>query len=116
MQRLIKRANSTSPRMHKEVELSTINGDNNRSKINQANLAFVIAKRLVADLPLVPTNDLIYSIVDDIQVGLYDDLGSLASCDKNWDKWLERTVYILRSQGRLLDYNLNTHKPIMTVK
>lgn len=115
MKRLEKKANFTSPRMHREVELHTINGDNNRSKIEQANMTFVIAKRLIADLPLVPTNDLLYSIVDDIQVGLYDDLGTVETCDKNWDEWLERTLYILRSQGKLLTYDLSS-KPIVSIK
>ena len=113
---LIKKANHTSPLMHKEVELHTLNGDNNRSKIQQANLQFVIAKRLVAGLPLVPTNDLVYSIVDDIQLGLYDDLGDISECDKNWNEWLKRTVYILRAQGRLLSYNSSIGKPLMEEK
>ena len=116
MKRLIKKANDTSPRMHREVELHTIDGNNNRSRIQQANLAFVIAKRLIADLPLVPTNDLIYSIVDDIQVGMYDDLGSLETCDQNWKDWLERTKYILASQGRLLMYDTQLRKPAMRIR
>lgn len=108
--------NNTSKRMHREVELRVVNGDNNRSKIEQANMTFVIAKRIIADLPLVPTNDLIYSIVDDIQVGLYDDLGSIENADKNWSKWLERTKYILQAQGRLLMYDNNIRKPILTIR
>ena len=110
--RLIKKAhdNNFSRRIHKEIELRTINGDNNRSKYEQANMAFVIAKRLIADLPLTPTNDLIYSIVDDIQVGLYDDLGNINNCDNNWQDWLNRTVEILQAQGRLINYNNSISK------
>ena len=113
---LIKKSNHTSPKMHREVELHTIGGDNLRSKFEQANETFVISKRLIADLPLVPTNDLIYSIVDDIQAGLYDDLGPLEKCDKNWDEWLERTVYILKAQGRLVGYNTEIKKPMFETR
>ena len=109
-------ANNTSRRMHREVELHTINGDNNRSKIQQASWAFLIAKRLVADLPITPTNDVIYSIVDDIQVGLYDDLGDIQQCDRNWEQWLQRTKEILQSQGRLVSYDLSLHKAMIEEK
>lgn len=113
---LKKKANHVSPRMHKEVELHAINGDNNRSKVQQANRQFLIAKRLLADLPLVPTNNLVYSIVDDMQVGLYDDLGDIASCDKNWDEWLNRTAELMRAEGYLLSVDARIHKPCMEVK
>lgn len=112
--RLLKKASndgsSFSRRLHKEIELRTINGDNNRSKYEQANMTFVIAKRLIADLPLTPTNDLVYSIVDDIQVGLYDDLGTVNTCDNNWQDWLNRTIEILQAQGRLINYNNSISK------
>jgi len=119
VKRLLKKTahdNNFSKRIHKEIELRTINGDNNRSKYEQANMIFVIAKRLVADLPIVPTNDVIYSIVDDIQVGLYDDLGTIETCDQNWDKWLKRTVEILQAQGRLAAYCTDISKPIIQVR
>lgn len=119
MKRLIKKANhsfSSSKRIHKEIELRTINGDNNRSKYEQANMTFVIAKRLIADLPLTPTNDLIYSVVDDIQVGLYDDLGTIDTCENNWKDWLVRTIEILQAQGRLINYNGTIGKPIAQLR
>lgn len=114
MKRLVAN-NNLSKRIYKEIELRTINGDNNRSKYEQANMTFVIAKRLIADLPLTPTNDLIYSIVDDIQVGLYDDLGTIETCEKNWSDWLKRTIEILQAQGRLVVYNNVIEKPIIQV-
>ena len=108
--------NNFSRRLYKEIELRTINGDNNRSKYEQANMTFVIAKRLIADLPLTPTNDLIYSIVDDIQVGLYDDLGTVNTCDKNWNEWLNRTVEILQAQGRLVNYSNSISKTMIQTR
>jgi len=113
---LLRKANATSRRMHEEVNLHVIGGDNNRSKIQQANLAFVIAKRIIASLPVAPANDFIYSIVDDIQLGLYDDLGPLDQCDNNWDDWVNRTVYIMKSNGKLMDYDNTTHKPMLEMK
>lgn len=111
---MIKKANHTSPRMHKEVELQTIGGDNNRSKVQLANMQFVISKRLIADLPLVPTNNLIYSLVDDMQVGLYDDLGSIDDCDANWNEWLQRTVDILQAEGYLGSNSIMINRPAIT--
>jgi hypothetical protein len=100
--------------MHKEVELQTIGGDNNRSKVQLANMQFVISKRLIADLPLVPTNNLIYSLVDDMQVGLYDDLGSIDDCDANWNEWLQRTVDILQAEGYLGSNSIMINRPAIT--
>ena len=111
---MIKKANHTSPRMHKEVELQTIGGDNNRSKVQLANMQFVISKRLIADLPLVPTNNLIYSLVDDMQVGLYEDLGDINNCDANWDEWLQRTVDILKAEGYLGESSIMINRPAIT--
>jgi hypothetical protein len=98
----------------KEVELQTIGGDNNRSKVQLANMQFVISKRLIADLPLVPTNNLIYSLVDDMQVGLYDDLGSIDDCDANWNEWLQRTVDILQAEGYLGSNSIMINRPAIT--
>jgi hypothetical protein len=100
--------------MHKEVELQTIGGDNNRSKVQLANMQFVISKRLIADLPLVPTNNLIYSLVDDMQVGLYEDLGDINNCDANWDEWLQRTVDILKAEGYLGESSIMINRPAIT--
>lgn len=119
MKRLIKKSssdNNFSRRMHREIELHVINGDNNRSKLEQANMAFVIAKRLIADLPLTPSNDLLYLLVDDIQAGVYDDLGTIDTADRNWGQWLRRTMDNLKRQGRIITYNTNTEKPIIEIR
>ena len=94
--------------MHQEVELSTIGGDNLRSKSMLANRQFLIAKRLIAALPLVPTNDLTYNLLDDIQAGFYDDLGE---AEDNWDAWVQRTVELLVAEGRLMPYDIGIYKP-----
>lgn len=109
-------ANNTSRRMHQEVELMTVNGNNNRSLIQLADMHFVIAKRIIADLPLVPTNDLTYKLVDDMMEGKYADLGPIDQADDNWDKWLDRTKQILQKDGRLAGYQPVTNLPIISIK
>lgn len=104
-------ANNTSRRMHKEVELHVINGDNNRSKLEQANMNFIIARQLIADLPLVPSNDLLYTVVDNMQNGLYNDL---LPYENHWQECLKRTQDILIKQNRLIPYDTEIHKPIIT--
>lgn len=117
--RLIKKANNTSRRMHQEVELMTINGCNNRSLLQQADMHFVIARRIIADLPIPPTNDLMYKLVDDMMAGKYADLGPIDKADNNWSRWLERTKDILQKDGRWAIYNskntLNTY-PIISIR
>lgn len=102
--------------MHKEVELMTINGNNNRSLLQQADIHFVIARRIIADLPLAPTNDLMYKIVDDMMEGKYADLGPIEQADNNWSSWLERTKNILYKDGRLFKYPGQTTTPIISIR
>ena len=113
MQRLIKKANNTSRRMHREVELMTINGNNNRSLIQQADMHFIIAKRIIADLPLTPTNDLTYKLVDDMMEGKYADLGPIDKAENNWSCWLDRTKDILQNDGRWVKTSTTIDKPII---
>ena len=58
--RLRKVANNVSPNMHREVEKHITDKDGNRYRIQQANMAFLLAKRLLAALPMVPTNERVY--------------------------------------------------------
>ena len=112
--RLRKVANSR--RIYKEIELMTINGNNNRSLLQQADMHFIIAKRIIADLPLSPTNDLMYKIVDDMMEGKYADLGPIDNCDENWEQWLQRTKDILQNNGRWVKIDTTIHKPILILK
>lgn len=98
--------------MHQEVELSVIGGDNLRSKSMLANKQFLIAKRLIAALPLVPTNDLTYNLLDDIQAGFFDDLGEP---EDNWNAWLNRTYELLIAEGRVMPYDTHINKPVAEV-
>lgn len=99
----LKEANNVSPSIHKEVEKHVPGGDNNRSKERQSRYEFLLAKRLLAALPIVPTNDRVYDLIQDILIGLYDDISTPeeAESKENWDAWVQRTVDILRSKGIL---------------
>ncbi|MFW6015678.1 MAG: hypothetical protein ACOCRK_04515 [bacterium] len=103
MSRLKKVANNVSPSMHKEVEKFVPGGDNNRSKEIGSRMEFIIAKRLLAELPIVPTNDRVYDLVQDILIGLFDDISSIddAESKDNWQAWIDRTREILKSKGIL---------------
>ena len=101
LRKLKRKANYVGPFMHEIVEQHVIDGNNYLSMREQADLHFVIAKRLIADLPLVSTNDLIYTIVSDMYNGLYDDLGPIEDANKNWPEWVERCKELCIAEGKL---------------
>lgn len=102
--RLRKVANNVSPNMHREVEKHITDKDGNRYRIQQANMAFLLAKRLLAALPMVPTNERVYELAQDITVGKFDDICPIEESEdpNNWDKWVERTKQLLIANGILI--------------
>jgi hypothetical protein len=98
MNRLTKKANHVSPQMHNAVT-DHIQGDHNVTKRLFSNYNFMIAKRLLADLPIVPTNERAYELTQQIQMGLFDDISSVEEAEQNWDAWLTRTIEYLKSIG-----------------
>lgn len=104
MSRLKKIANNVSPSIHREVEKHITDKDGNRWRVQQAQDAFLIAKQLIASLPIVPTNERVYELAQDITIGSYDDISSIedAKLEENWKKWRQRTVELLQSKGILL--------------
>ena len=97
-----KKANNVSPAMHEEVNKHVVDGDNKRSLEQQAQFEFVIAKRLIASLPLTPTSELVLNLAQDLRNGLFDDLGNIFECEDNWQDWVDRTYEILRSRRIVL--------------
>ena len=98
-------ANHVSPFMHEEVMQHIISEPSGiRSKVQQSSMAFVIAKDLMAALPLVPANEVLYNLVQDIEAGHYDDISTLEDAEKeeNWEAWKERTKEILIAKGLLV--------------
>lgn len=98
----LKNANHVSPAAHQEVERHVVDGNNNRSLVQQAEMEFVIAKRLLSCLPIVPTNERVYDLVQDMQGGLFEDLGDMVNCEQNWEDWVTRTGDVLRAKGILV--------------
>jgi hypothetical protein len=102
MSRLKKIANNVSPAIHKEVEKQMTNPNADSSKVLLSKEEFVIAKRLLADLPIVPTNERLYELVQEIQLGQFDDISSIAEAEDHWSEWKQRTLDILRSKNIVL--------------
>lgn len=102
--RLKKVANNVSPNMHKEVEKHITDKDGNRWKVQQSQMAFLMAKRLIAALPIVPTNERVYELAQDITIGKFNDISTLEECEKpeNWNLWVQRTKDLLISNNILI--------------
>lgn len=96
MSRLKRNANYVSPFIHNEVEKQMTNPEGNTSQVLNAQMDFVIAKRLLADLPIVPTNERTYELCQEIQMGCFEDCGDP---EENWELWKKRAREILEAKG-----------------
>ena len=94
-------ANNVSPRIHREVE-EIISSDEIRTKVLLSKMEFLIAKRLLAELPIVPTNERLYELAQDIHLGFFEDISSIDEADKHWEAWVERTNDLLQSKHILI--------------
>lgn len=98
----IKKANHVSPAMHEEVNKYLTESDVNRSKLIQSSEAHLVAKQLLSDLPIVPTNERIFELAQYIIMGSFNDISELETAHDNWEPWKERTMELLKSQGIIL--------------
>lgn len=94
---ITKVANHVSKQIHEEV--NGIIKDRNATLKTQSNSAFLIAKQLIDELPLVPTNDRVYDLTQDIMLGSFSDISDVSEAKKYWNKWVERTKEILHGKG-----------------
>lgn len=94
---MTKIANHVSRKINEEV--NDIVKDRRSTLKTQSNSAFLIAKQLIDELPLVPTNDRIYDLTQDIMLGLFDDISDINESKKYWNQWVERTKQILHDKG-----------------
>lgn len=101
MSRLKKVANNVSPNMHREVEKHIKDPAGNRWRVQQSQDAFLIAKRLLAALPIVPTNERVYELAQDIVIGSFEDICPVeeAENEENWEAWKQRTIDLLKSRN-----------------
>lgn len=79
-------SNHVSPYTHDVV--TTLVKKQATDKMN-ANNAFLIAKKILADLPLVPTGGLTYNLAQSIQFGLLDEICPIEEVDKHWQECLD---------------------------
>ena len=108
MKRLVKRRKTASsigsPYIHKKIN-ELITTDTNHNK-NMSSQEFLVAKQLLADLPIVPTSERIYDLTDQLKLGLLDFLMEdgvfdVKTCHDNWKTCLEATKEYLRGIGIL---------------
>lgn len=64
-----------------------------------------IVNKLYNTIPLVPSNNIMQNIMQDIQYGLYDDCGDP---EKNWDAWKERCIKLLQERNILSNQDKKT--------
>lgn len=97
-----KQANHVSPQMHKEVDKYISDPTQTHSQVIKASETYLLARRLLQDLPIVPTSERIFELAQEIEIGLFDDLGPVEKAEANWDAWKERTKEILKAQKILI--------------
>ena len=107
LKRLCKRktadADIGSPYVHHKINDLLIK-DTNMSK-NMSSEEFLVAKQLLADLPIVPTSERIYDLTDQLKLGLLDDVTdgtfNRKACYDSWETCLDLTREYLRGIGIL---------------
>lgn len=79
-------SNHVSPYTHNVV---TSLVDKQATRKMQANDALLLAKQILADLPLVPTGGLTYNLAQSIQFGLLDEVCPIEDAHKYWQDCLD---------------------------
>jgi len=108
---LKKEANHVSPQMHKEVDKFITDPTQTHSQVIRASDAHLLARRLLQDLPLVPTSERIFELAQEIEIGLFDDLGPIENAFDNWDAWKQRVTELLKAQKILIAANKKEDEP-----
>ena len=91
MNRLKKISNHVSPFMHEQVKKDVI--DKERTLRRSSSDSYLIAKQLVMDTTLVPTNENLLLLTQMIDKGKFSDLGKSKD---NWDRWVSRTKELFK--------------------
>lgn len=87
MNRSFKRlSNHVSPYTH-DVVTHVVSAQD--TKLIHSNDAFLIAKQILADLPLVPTGERVYELTQQIQMGLLNDVCPLNEVYNHWQECLD---------------------------
>ena len=61
--------------------------------------AHVLAKQILADLPLIPTGHLVYNLTQQIQFGLLDSVCPIEEAKNHWQDCLDVVEKYLKGMG-----------------
>ena len=90
-----------SPYIHRVVN-DLITTNTNSSK-NLSDIEFLIAKQLLADMPIIPTSERLYDLTDQLKLGLFDDICTMEDVYNHWPECLDRVREYLKSINILLE-------------
>lgn len=111
MSKLKKVANHTSELNNQITENEVVKDPKtNLNKEGFFATAFELAKSLLSELPIVPTNDRVYELVQDIERGDFDDISPVEEAREHWSEYVERTNEILRARRILISRLKKTQK------
>ena len=99
MKRLKKISNHVSPFMHEQVKKDVL--DNDRTLRRSSSDSYLIARQLVMDTTLIPTNENMLLLARMIDEGKFSDLGKSKD---NWDRWVSRTkqIFKIANKGEMI--------------
>lgn len=101
MKRLIKKiSNHVSPQMHEEVIEDVIDGERTMRRVSSD--SYLIAKELIMECEITPTNENILFVMNNIDSARYSDIGKYKD---NKDQWKERTRELFKKNKILLANN-----------
>lgn len=75
--------------------------ENQSTKSDYARPEMVLAKQLLADIPIVPTSERIYDLTEQIQLGLLNEICQPADAKEHWQECLNCTIEYLRAVNAL---------------
>ena len=96
MRRLIKKSNHVGPLSHDDVNKCV--DDVTRSKIRNGQDDYLMAKQLVCDSILTPSNENFLFIRQMINDGKFSDLGKF---DDDYENWITRCQDLAKEKGIL---------------
>ena len=87
-----------SPYTHDVIQSSLQSDEDGLRKI-RGSQSFLLAKQFLADIPLVPTGNLIYLLTEQIQFGLLDGVCDINDVKTHWKECLEVIECYLKNVG-----------------
>jgi RAB protein geranylgeranyltransferase component A len=89
-------SNHVSPYTHNVV---TSIVDKSSTRLINSNESYLLAKQILADLPIVPTGERVYELTQQIQMGLLDEVCPISEVKQHWQECLDTVERYLKSIG-----------------